>query len=101
MMTGELLADLSLLLGAATRVGAAIAMFLFLNYMLAKGRLLWSPDSQDAAVFFIALVVGLGRAGRRASTLILPGAGHHAFLVGGRFDGKPFCGSNCSTAAER
>ena len=24
----------------------------------------WSPDSEDAAVFFIALVVFLGRAGR-------------------------------------
>jgi hypothetical protein len=39
-------------------------MFLFLNYMLAKGRMFWSPDSQDAAVFFIGLVVFLGRAGR-------------------------------------
>jgi hypothetical protein len=47
-----------------TRVGAAVAMFLFLNYMLAKGRMFWSPDSEDAAVFFIALVVFLGRAGR-------------------------------------
>jgi hypothetical protein len=45
-----------------TRVGAAVAMFLFLNYMLAEGRR--SPDSEDAAVFFIALVVFLGRAGR-------------------------------------
>ena len=39
-------------------------MFLFLNYMLAEGRMLWSPDSEDAAVFFIALVVFFGRAGR-------------------------------------
>ena len=37
---------------------------LFLNYMLAKGRMFWSPDSEDAAVFFSALVVGLGAAGR-------------------------------------
>ena len=28
------------------------------------GRMFWSPDSEDAAVFFIALVVFLGRAGR-------------------------------------
>ena len=64
VMTGEAVAALSLLTGTMTRVGAAIAMFLFLNYMLAKGRMLWSPDSQDAAVFFIGLVVFLGRAGR-------------------------------------
>ncbi len=64
VMTGELFAGLSLLTGALTRAGAAVAMCLFLNFMLAKGRLFWSPDSQDAAVFFIALVVLLGRAGR-------------------------------------
>ena len=39
-------------------------LVLFLNYMLAKGRWFWSPDSEDAAVFFIALVLILGRAGR-------------------------------------
>ena len=64
VITGELFAGLSLVTGVLTRVGAAVAICLFLNYMLAKGRLLWSPDSQDAAVFFIALVVLLGRAGR-------------------------------------
>ena len=64
VMTGEAVAALLLLTGTMTRVGAAIAMFLFLNYMLAKGRMFWSPDSEDAAVFFIALVVFLGRAGR-------------------------------------
>jgi hypothetical protein len=32
--------------------------------MLAEGRMFWSPDNEDAAVFFIALVVFLGRAGR-------------------------------------
>jgi thiosulfate dehydrogenase [quinone] large subunit len=64
VMTGEAVAALSLLTGTMTRIGAAIAMFLFLNYMFAKGRMFWSPDSEDAAVFFIALVVFLGRAGR-------------------------------------
>ena len=64
IMTGEAVAAISLLTGTMTRLGAAIAMFLFLNYMLAKGRMFWSPDSQDGAVFFIALVVFLGRAGR-------------------------------------
>jgi len=64
VITGEAVAALSLLTGTMTRVGAAVAMFLFLNYMLAEGRMLWSPDSEDAAVFFIALVVFFGRAGR-------------------------------------
>ena len=64
VMAGELFAGISLLTGTLTRVGAAVAMFLFLNYMLAKARLFWSPDSEDAAVFFIALVVFLSRAGR-------------------------------------
>jgi thiosulfate dehydrogenase [quinone] large subunit len=64
IMMGELAAGLSLLLGLGTRAGATIAMFLFLNYMLAKGRLFWSPDSEDAAVFLSALVCLLGAAGR-------------------------------------
>lgn len=64
IMTGEAVAAISLLTGTVTRLGAAIAMFLFLNYMFAKGRMFWSPDSEDAAVFFIALVIFLGRGGR-------------------------------------
>jgi uncharacterized membrane protein YphA (DoxX/SURF4 family) len=64
VMTGEAVAAVLLLTGTMTRIGAAVAMLLFLNYMLAKGRMFWSADSQDAAVFFIGLVVFLGRAGR-------------------------------------
>jgi uncharacterized membrane protein YphA (DoxX/SURF4 family) len=64
VIAGELAAGISLLLGLGTRIGAAIAMVLFVNYMLAKGRWFWSPDSQDAAVFFEALAVLLGSAGR-------------------------------------
>ena len=64
VMIGELIAGLCLLTGTFTRVGAAIAMLLFLNYMFAKGRWFLSPDSEDAAVFFSAMVVGLGAAGR-------------------------------------
>jgi len=64
IMTGELFAAISLLTGTVTRLGALVAMSLFLNYMLAKARMFWSPDSEDAAVFFIALVVFLARAGR-------------------------------------
>lgn len=64
IITAEVIAGLGLLLGAFTRLSALIAMVLFLNYMLAKGRFFWSPDSEDAAVFFIALVLFLGKAGR-------------------------------------
>jgi uncharacterized membrane protein YphA (DoxX/SURF4 family) len=64
VMAGELFAGISLLTGTVTRAGALVAMLLFLNYMLAKARMFWSPDSEDAAVFFIALVVFLSRAGR-------------------------------------
>ena len=64
VIAGEFAAGVSLLLGIGTRVGAAIAMFLFLNFLFAKGRLFWSPDSEDAAVFFSALVCLLGAAGR-------------------------------------
>ena len=64
VMIGEVIAGICLLAGVCTRLGAAIAMLLFLNYMLAKGRWFLSPDSEDAAVFFSALVVMLGAAGR-------------------------------------
>lgn len=64
VIAGELAAGVSLLLGLGLRLGSAIAMFIFLNYLFAKGRLFWSPDSEDAAVFFSALVCGLGAAGR-------------------------------------
>ena len=64
VIVGELTAGLSLLFGLGTRLGSAIAMFLFLNFLFAKGRLFWSPDSEDAAVFFSALVCLLGAAGR-------------------------------------
>ena len=66
VITGELTAGISLLTGTATRLGGTIALFLFANYMFAKGRIFWSPDSEDAAVFFSALVVVLGAAGRVA-----------------------------------
>jgi thiosulfate dehydrogenase [quinone] large subunit len=64
IMTGEAFAAISLLTGTITRAGAFVAGFLFLNYMLAEGRLLWSPDSEDAALIFICLILFLGRAGR-------------------------------------
>jgi thiosulfate dehydrogenase [quinone] large subunit len=64
IMTGEMFAAVSLLTGTLTRVGSTIAMFLFLNYMLAEGRIFWSPDSEDAALIFITILLFFGRAGR-------------------------------------
>src|SRR5438477_10255730 len=64
VMAGEVVAGILLLTGTLTRVGGAIAMLLFVNFMWAKGRWFWSPDSEDAAVLFSALVVMLGAAGR-------------------------------------
>jgi len=64
IMTGEVIAGFGLLTGTLTRLSAFIALILFLNYLFAKGRWFWSPDSEDAAVFFIALVLLLGKAGR-------------------------------------
>ena len=64
VMIGEVIAGLGLLTGTLTRLSAFIALLLFINYLFAKGRWFWSPDSEDAAVFFIALILMLGAAGR-------------------------------------
>ena len=64
IMTGEAFAAVSLLTGTLTRLGAAVAGFLFLNYMLAEGRMFWSPDSEDAALIIICFLLFVGRAGR-------------------------------------
>lgn len=64
VMYGELLTGLSLVAGAATRVGGVGAMFLALNYMFSKGAWPWWPSSNDTAFFLIALTLVLGRAGR-------------------------------------
>jgi len=61
---GELLIGLTLLTGTATRLAAGAAMFLVLNYMLTKGAWFWTPSSNDAAFFFIGLILILGAAGR-------------------------------------
>ncbi len=64
VVLGEALLALALLSGTATRLAAGAAMFLVLNYMFAKGMWFWVPASNDAAFFFIALVLLLGSGGR-------------------------------------
>lgn len=60
----EVFVAVALITGTATRLAAGVAMFLTLNYMFAKGMWFWTPASNDAAFFFIGLVLLLGAAGR-------------------------------------
>jgi thiosulfate dehydrogenase (quinone) large subunit len=64
VQTGELVVGLTLVLGLATRLSAAAAMVLTVNYMLAKGAWFWTPSSNDAAYSAIALALLIGAAGR-------------------------------------
>jgi thiosulfate dehydrogenase [quinone] large subunit len=61
---GELLVGLTLVLGAATRLSAAVALVLLVNCMLAKGAWFWYPSSNDAALAAIAVALIIGAAGR-------------------------------------
>ena len=61
---GELLAGVLLIFGLMTRLSAAVALLLTLNYMLAKGAWPGMPSSNDAAFAFISLAVMIGAAGR-------------------------------------
>src|SRR4051794_36291812 len=61
---GELLVGATLLLGLATRLSAAGALVLLVNYMLAKGAWFWYPSSNDAALAAIAVAIIVGAAGR-------------------------------------
>jgi len=64
IMIGELYVGLAMLFGATTRLASVVAILLLLNYMLAKGMNMWTPASNDAADIILAIVVGVGAAGR-------------------------------------
>jgi uncharacterized membrane protein YphA (DoxX/SURF4 family) len=64
VMAGEVVAGLALVTGTATRLGAAVASLLFINYMALKGTVPWAPSSNDAAFLVIAVALLLGAAGR-------------------------------------
>ena len=53
----EVAVGLSLLLGAGTRLGAALGLVLIANYLLAFGEIPWQPGEDQA--FLIGLVVVL------------------------------------------
>jgi thiosulfate dehydrogenase (quinone) large subunit len=61
---GELLVGSTLVLGVVTRLSAAGALLLTLNYMFAKGAWPWSSSSNDAAFASIAIALIIGAAGR-------------------------------------
>ena len=64
VVAGEIFVAGSLLLGLLTRVGAIVALYLLVNYMLAKGQVIWSPTSNDAADIMLAIVVAMTGPGR-------------------------------------
>lgn len=64
VVLGETLVAVALITGTATRLAAGAAMLLTLNYMFAKGMWFWTPASNDAAFFFVGLVLAWGAAGR-------------------------------------
>ena len=60
----ELFVGVTLILGLLTRLSAAVALVLALNYLFAKGAWFWTPSSNDAAFVAIALALLIGAAGR-------------------------------------
>ncbi|MBV9278143.1 MAG: DoxX family membrane protein [Candidatus Eremiobacteraeota bacterium] len=64
VIIGELYVALAMIFGITTRLAALVAVCLLTNYMLTKGMNLWTPASNDAADIILAIVVGIGAAGR-------------------------------------
>ena len=64
VIVGELFVTVAMIFGITTRLAALVAICLLTNYMLAKGMNLWTPASNDAADIIMAIVVGIGAAGR-------------------------------------
>lgn len=60
---GELLFGISIFLGLFTRLGAAIGIFVVLNYTFATGRGIWLPGMDAAYIWalFTLLLCGAGR----------------------------------------
>jgi uncharacterized membrane protein YphA (DoxX/SURF4 family) len=60
----EICIALSLLFGLFTRLGAAVSVYLLMNYMFAKGSAIWNPASNDVADMMLAYVVVMTGPGR-------------------------------------
>ena len=63
VVIGEIYIGIALVIGLTTRFAAALALFLLLNYMCAKGAVLWGPgiDQSDIVLVFIILLSDAGR----------------------------------------
>jgi uncharacterized membrane protein YphA (DoxX/SURF4 family) len=61
---GEIYVGVALLFGVTTRLAAAVAIFLLLNFMCAKEVLPWNPSICDSPDIVLCLVIMLGAAGR-------------------------------------
>jgi uncharacterized membrane protein YphA (DoxX/SURF4 family) len=61
---GELILGVLLIIGLMTRLSAAAALLLSVNYVLLRGALPWTPGSIDAAFAAISLALLIGAAGR-------------------------------------
>jgi uncharacterized membrane protein YphA (DoxX/SURF4 family) len=63
VLVGELYVGLALILGLTTRLACAVAMFLVVNYLCAKGAMPWRPgiDQSDFVLAVVVLVTGAGR----------------------------------------
>jgi len=61
---GELLVGVSIFLGLFTRFGAAIGIFIVLNFMFAVGLLIWMPSFETMQIWalFTLLICSSGRA---------------------------------------
>lgn len=61
---GELLLGVLLILGLMTRLSAAAALLLILNYLVANGAWSWTSSKNDSAFAAISLALVIGAAGR-------------------------------------
>ena len=61
---GELLVGFCLVVGLGTRLAAAVAFLLCLNFMLAEGSGFWSPRTAYPSWAIVSLALLLGAAGR-------------------------------------
>ena len=60
----ELLVGTTLVLGLLTRISAALALLLAVNFMFAEGGWFWTASSSYAAFAVVALALLIGAAGR-------------------------------------
>jgi uncharacterized membrane protein YphA (DoxX/SURF4 family) len=63
ILVAELCVGVALALGLATRLAAAVALFLLINYLCAKGRMPWIPGI-DPSDIMLALIIIFAAAGR-------------------------------------